>query len=151
MKPRPNLEWSNLERPNLERMNVERLNVKRLNVERPWDSPFKYCDIVIKHCYKIFSMFNPFPCSVFRCSVPFEVRSFDVGAHSTFSLSMFGPIRGSVFRCSVLIDIRSFEVRSFEVRSFEVRTRFRLNISLPSTTFLFNIADYSSCQQSWTW
>ncbi len=85
------------------------------------------------------SMFGSFRCSVFRCSVPFEVwsvdiQSFDVRSHSTFSLSMFSPIRGSVFRCSVLFDVRSFEVwsfdvqsfevRSFEVRSFEVRSRF---------------------------
>ncbi len=92
-------------------------------------SAFKYCDIVIKHCYKTFSMFSlslfgPFRCSVFRCSVPFEVRSFDI------TLSTFGPIRRSVFRCSVPFDVRSFEVRSFDVQSFEVwsfefRSRFR--------------------------
>jgi hypothetical protein len=73
------------------------------------------------------SMFGPFWCSVFPCSVPFEVRSFniqsfDVRSHSTFSLSMSSPIRGSVFRCSVLFDVRSFEVRSFEVQSFKVRS-----------------------------
>jgi hypothetical protein len=88
------------------------------------------------------SMFGPFRCSVFRGSIPFEVRSFDIQSfddrsHSTFSLSMFGPIRGLVFRCSVLFDVRSFEVRSFdiqsfevrsfEVRSFEVRSRFQLS------------------------
>ncbi len=95
-------------------------------------SAFKYCDIVIKHCCKTFSMFglsmfSPFQCSVFRCSVPFEVwsfdiQSFDVRSHSTFSLSMFSPIRGSVFRCSVPFDVRSFKVRSFDVQSFEVRS-----------------------------
>jgi hypothetical protein len=94
-------------------------------------SLFKYCDIVIKHCYKTFlmfslSMFGPFRCSVFRCSVPFEVRSvdiqsFDIRSHSTFSVSMFSPIQGSVFRCSVLFDVRSIKVCSFEVQSFEVR------------------------------
>jgi hypothetical protein len=91
------------------------------------------------------SMFGPFQCSVFRCLVPFEVRSFDiqsfdVRSHLTFGLSMFSPIRGSVFRCSVLFDvwsfevrsfdIQSFEVRSFEVRSFEVQSRF-LRINCP--------------------
>ncbi len=64
---------------------------------------------------------------VFRCSVPFEVWSFDIQSfdfrsNSTFSLSMFGPIRGSVFRCLVLFDVRSFEVRSFDVQSFEVQS-----------------------------
>ncbi len=73
------------------------------------------------------SMFGPFRCSFFGCSVPFEVRSFDIQSfdfwsYSTFSLSMFGPIRGSVFRCSVLFDVRSFEVRSFDVQFFEVRS-----------------------------
>jgi hypothetical protein len=52
------------------------------------------------------SMFGPFRCSVFRGSVPFEVRSFDiqsfdVRSHSRFGLSMFGPFRCSVFPGSV--------------------------------------------------
>jgi hypothetical protein len=73
-------------------------------------SLFKYCDIVIKHCYKTFSMFGPirglvFRHSVFRRSVPLDVRS-----HSTF-----GPIRRSVFRCSVPFEVRSFDVRSFSM------------------------------------
>ncbi len=81
-------------------------------------SLFKYCDIVIKHCYKTFSMFSlsmfgplmfslsmfgpvrSSVCrhSVFRRSVPFDVQSFDVQSHSKFGLSMFGPLRCSVFR-----------------------------------------------------
>ncbi len=68
------------------------------------------------------SMFGPFRCSVFRGSVLFEVRSFDVRSLSRFGLSMFGPIRCSVFRCSVLFDVQSFEVQSFDVQSFEVRS-----------------------------
>jgi hypothetical protein len=90
-------------------------------------SLFKYCDIVIKHCYKLFSMFSLSMFGPFQCSVPFEVRSFDiqsfdVRSHSTFSLSMFGPIRDLVLQCSVLFDVQSFEVRSFQVQSFEVRS-----------------------------
>ncbi len=137
-------------------------------------SLFKYCDIGLKHCYKTFlmfilSMFGPFRCSVFRCSVPFEVRSFDilsfyVQSHSTFSLSMFSPIRGSVFRCSVLFNIRSFKVRffdvqsfkvrSFEVRLFEVQSRFRYDPSLSGSFYstLHNPALHNSaCEQSGPW
>jgi hypothetical protein len=64
------------------------------------------------------SMFGPF-----RCSVLFDVQSFDVRSHSrfglsTFSLSTFGPIRHSVFRCSVPFEVRSFDVRSFRCSVF---------------------------------
>jgi hypothetical protein len=46
--------------------------------------------------------------SVFRGSVPFEVRSFEVQSNSRF-----GPFRGSVIRGSVTFELWSFEVWSY--------------------------------------
>ncbi len=53
------------------------------------------------------SMFGPFWCSVFRWSVPFEVRSFDIQSFDVRFHSM------SVFRCSVPFKVRSFDVQPF--------------------------------------
>ncbi len=95
---------------------------------------FKYCDIVIKHCYKSFptfslSMFGSFRCSVFRCSVPFKVRSFDIQStqkrliyHKIFIISMFKYCDIVIKHCYmyVLFDVQSFDFRSFSMFSLSM-------------------------------
>jgi hypothetical protein len=66
------------------------------------------------------SSFGPFRRSVIRCSVIFDIQSFDVRSLSRFGLSTFclstlSPIRRSVFQRSVPFEVRSFDVRSFSM------------------------------------